>query len=113
MDKERDMADYVLLSTGNGKMPEGQEAMSAFMDAWGAWATGLGASLKDPGNPFMGAKTIDPSGAVSDGSAVDASGYIIIAADSMEDAVEKAKGCPALGTGNTINVFETAVMGMG
>lgn len=92
-------------------MPEGDEAMGAFMAAWGAWAAGLGAALKDPGNPFMGAKTITPTGEVSDGSAVDASGYIIITADSMDDAVEKAKGCPALGTGNTIHVFETATMG--
>ena len=44
-------------------------------------------------------------------STVDASGYVIITADSMEDAVEMAKGCPALGTGNTVNVFETASMG--
>ena len=107
------MADYVLLSTGHGKMPEGEEEMTAFMNAWGEWVGGLGAALKDGGNPFMAAKTIDPSGAVSDGSPVDASGYVIITADSMEDAVEKAKGCPALGTGNTINVFETAVMGAG
>ena len=56
-------------------------------------------------------KTIDPSGTVSDGSSVAASGYIMITADSMGDAVEKAKGCPALGTSNTINVFETATMG--
>jgi hypothetical protein len=105
------MADYVLLSTGHGKMPEGEEEMTAFMDAWGAWAADLGTALKDGGNPFSAAKTIDPSGAVSDGSAVDASGYLIMTADSMEDAVEKAKGCPALGTGNTINVFETSAMG--
>lgn len=30
------MADYVLPTTGQGKMPEGDEAMTAFMDAWGA-----------------------------------------------------------------------------
>ena len=105
------MTDYVLLSTGHGKMPEGEEAMAAFMQAWGSWAGGLGAALKDAGNPFSVAKSIDPSGAVSDGSSVDASGYLIITADSMEDAVEKAKGCPALSTGNTINVFETVAMG--
>jgi len=105
------MADYVLLSTGTGKMAEGEEEMKAFMDAWGAWYGELGAALKDGGNPLGASKTIDPSGAVSDGSSVDASGYIIITADSMEEAVEKAKGCPALGTGNTINVFETVSMG--
>ena len=47
------MADYVLLSTGHGKMPEGEEEMTAFTNAWGAWAGGLGAALKDNGSPFM------------------------------------------------------------
>lgn len=108
------MADYLLLSTGHGKMPEGEEEMTAFMDAWGTWMGGLGDALKDRGNPFNpGAKTIDPSGAVSDGSLVDASGYCIITAGSMEDAVEKSKGCPVLGTGNSINIFETSDMGPG
>ena len=105
------MADYVLLSTGTGKMAEGEEEMKAFMDAWGAWYGELGAALKDGGNPLGASKTIDPSGAVSDGSSIGASGYIIITAGSMEEAVEMAKGCPALGTGNTINVFETVSMG--
>ena len=34
-ERERAVADYVLLTTGEGKMPEGDEAMTAFMDAWG------------------------------------------------------------------------------
>ena len=105
------MADYVLLTTGEGKMPEGDEAMTAFMDAWGAWVGELGGALKDGGNPFAASMAIDPSGTVTGRSTVDASGYVIITADSMEDAVEMAKGCPALGTGNTVNVFETASMG--
>ena len=105
------MADYVLLTTGQGKMPEGDDAMTAFMDAWGTWVGELGAALKDGGNPFAASTAIDSSGAVTGSSAVDASGYLIITADSMEDAVDMAKGCPALGTGNTINVFETASMG--
>lgn len=105
------MADYVLLTTGKGKMPEGEDAMTTFMDAWGVWVGELGAALKDGGNPFAASTAIDPSGAVTGGSAVDASGYLIITADSMEDAVKMAQGCPALGTGNTINVFETASMG--
>jgi hypothetical protein len=110
-ERERAVADYVLLTTGEGKMPEGDEAMTAFMDAWGAWVGELGAALKDGGNPFAASTAIDPSGAVTGSSTVDASGYVIITANSMEDAVEMAKGCPALVTGNTVNVFETASMG--
>jgi hypothetical protein len=100
------MADYVLLTTGEGKLPDGDEAMNAFMDAWDRWVHELGAAVKDDGEPFAASTAIDPSGAVIS-SAVDASGYLILTADSMEDAVQMAKGCPALGVGNTINVFET------
>ena len=105
------MADYVLLSTGHGKMPEGEEAMTAFMVAWEAWAGGLGAALKDPGKPFSSAKSIDPSGVVGDGSLADCSGYSIFSADSMEDAVEIAQRCPVLLTGNGISLYETSSMG--
>ena len=106
------MADYLLLSTGKGKMPETEEEQKAFMDAWGAWMGGLGAALKDGGNPFNpgATKTIDPSGSVSDGSPVDASGYLIITADSLDAATEMAKTCPVLLSGNTINLFETVDM---
>jgi hypothetical protein len=40
-----------------------------------------------------------------------ASGYSIIQADSLDDAVEMAKGCPVTLGGASISVFETfAVM---
>ena len=103
------MTDYLLLYMGDGRMPEGEE-MTAFMDAWTAWMGGLEAALKDPGLPFHpAAKTIVPSGAVSDSSVV-SSGYSIIAAGSMADAVEMSKSSPVLGTGTSINIFESYEM---
>ena len=106
------MPDYVLLTTGHGTMPQG-EGMTAFMAAWNAWVADLGAALKDGGNPIMAARTIDPSRNVRTGSDVDVSGYCIITAGSMDEAVDKAKGCPALDTGTSISVLETVVMGAG
>jgi hypothetical protein len=102
------MSDYLLLFSGGG-MPETEAEQAEVMKAWDAWMGELGSALKDGGNPFTPqAKTIDPSGKVSDGPAgTMASGYSIINADSIDDAVEKAKGCPVLQGGAKISVFET------
>jgi hypothetical protein len=104
--------DYLLLYSG-GEMPEGEEAQAAVMKAWTDWMGGLGDAMKDGGNPFTpAAKSISPEGSVSDGPAGSmASGYSIIKADSLDRAVELAKGCPVLQGGASITVYETfAVM---
>jgi|SRR6266704_6267110 hypothetical protein len=102
------MANYVLLYSG-GDMPASEAEQAAVMQAWGAWFGRLGSALVDAGNPFSGkAKSIATDGTVSEGpgSSV-ASGYSIIKADSLDAAVELARGCPVLGGGARIAVFET------
>jgi|SRR5439155_5919461 len=107
------MADYLLLYSG-GAMPETEEEQAMVMKAWDSWMHDLGSTLKDGGNPFTpgAAKKISSGGSVSEGSvAPTASGYSIITADSLDDAVEKSKGCPVLQGGAEISIYETfAVM---
>jgi hypothetical protein len=101
------MANFLLLYTGGG-MPQGEAEQAKVMQAWGAWFQKLGDAVVDGGNPFTPeAKTIASNGSVSDGASPSASGYSVIKADSMHDAVEKAKGCPVLQGGAKIAVFET------
>ena len=104
------MTDYLLLYSG-GSMPETEEEQKTVMDAWNTWMRQLGSSLKDGGNPFTPAsKTISNDGSVSDGGG-SASGYSIISADSLDAAIDMAKGCPVLQGGADITVYETfAVM---
>jgi hypothetical protein len=104
------MTDYVLLYSG-GHMPESEEEPAAVMKAWTDWMGQVGSALKDGGNPFTPAvKSISADGSVSD-MAPAASGYSIIQADSLDAAVEMAKGCPVLQGGAQIAVYETfAVM---
>jgi hypothetical protein len=104
------MTDYLLLYAG-GSMPESDEEQAAVLKAWNDWMESLGGGLKDGGNPFTPAsKTIAADGSVSDGAG-SASGYSIISADSLDAAVEAAKGCPVLQGGASIAVYETfAVM---
>jgi hypothetical protein len=101
------MAKYLLVYHG-GSMPETPEAQSAVMAAWGAWFQNLGPALADGGNPTSQTKTIASNGSVSDGGGANpATGYSLIEADSLDKAVELAKGCPVLGGGATIEVAET------
>jgi hypothetical protein len=102
------MANFVLLYSG-GKMPESKAEQEATVQAWTAWYTKLGNAVVDGGNPFTPmAKHIGGNGAVSDGPVgTMASGYSIIKADSLAQAVEMAKGCPVLKGGAQISVYET------
>jgi hypothetical protein len=102
------VSDYVLLF-GGGKMPETQEEQDAVMAAWNTWFEEMGDSIKDQGNPFTPAvKSIGPGGTVTGTPGKGpASGYSILRADSLDEAVEKAKGCPVLEGGAHITVYET------
>jgi hypothetical protein len=102
------MTDYLLLYSG-GKMAETEAEQADVMKAWGVWMENLGPALKDGGNPFtQEAKTIDTNGTVADGPVGSpASGYSIIQANSLDEAVTMSKDCPVLQGGAKISVYET------
>lgn len=100
------MANYLLIYSG-GSMPEGEAAQKQVMDAWGQWFGKLGDAVVDGGNPTTPhSKIIASNGTVSDAPAA-VSGYSVIKANSLADAVEKAKGCPVLSGGAKVTVYET------
>ena len=90
-------------------MPESEAEQKAVMNEWQNWFGKLGGAVVDGGNPFTPqAKTITSTGKVSDGSGGPMpSGYSILKADSLDEAVGMAKGCPVLKGGANIMVFET------
>jgi hypothetical protein len=100
------MANFLLTFHG-GSMPESPEEGAKVMQAWTDWFGRLGDALVDGGNPISNTKTIAPDGSVTDGSASAPSGYSIIKADSLDQAVELAKGCPVLAGGASLVVAET------
>jgi hypothetical protein len=101
------MSNFLLVFTGGG-MPESEEEQAKVMKAWEDWYLELGDAVVDPGNPTgPEAKTIVPGGSVSDGpDGTMATGYSILKADSMDNAVSLAKGCPMLDGGGNITVYE-------
>ena len=99
------MANFLLLYHG-GKMPESPEESGQVMKAWTGWFGELGGALIDGGNPVSRSRTISPGGSVSD-AASDVSGYSVIKAESLDAAVELAKGCPVLLGDSRVEVAET------
>jgi hypothetical protein len=107
------MNNYVLLYSG-GQMPETEAEQAAVMQDWGVWYGQLGASVVDGGRPFTPqARTVASNGEVSEGAVGTlATGYTIVKAGSLDEAVEMAKGCPVLKGGGQISVYETIDMSM-
>ena len=100
------MAKFLFVYHGGG-MPETPEAQAKAMEAWGAWFGQLGSAVTDGGNPTGASATVTSSGSNQGGGANPATGYSLIEASSLEDAVAKAKGCPILATGGSVEVCET------
>ena len=100
------MAKYLFVYHG-GKQPANDEEYKKVMDQWGNWFGSLGSAVIDGGNPVGMSKTVLAGGEVADdGGANPASGYSLIEASDDADAVEKAKGCPILLDGGSVEVAE-------
>ena len=104
------MAKYLFTYHG-GSHPETEEETAAVLDAWGQWFGSMGAAVIDGGNPAGPSKTVHPDGSVTnDGGANPVSGYSLIEATDDDDAITKAKGCPVLEAGGSIEVAEAMDM---
>ncbi len=100
------MAKYLFVYHG-GSAPVDPAEVKAAMDAWGAWFGSMGAAVIDGGNPVGKSSTVNPDGSLgSGGGANPASGYSLIEASSLEDAHKKAKGCPILKSGGSIEIAQ-------
>lgn len=105
------MSKYLFVYHGGGKPPADPAEVKKIMDAWGAWFGSMGAAVIDGGNPVGKSATVKSDGSiVNDGGANPASGYSLIEAKSVEDALRMAKGCPLLKAGGSVEVAPTMDM---
>ena len=100
------MANFLLTFHGGGPMPATKEEQDQVMTAWTDWFGALGDALVDGGNPISQARAISPDGSVMEATSAP-SGYSILKADSLDQAVVLSKGCPVLAGGATVLVSET------
>ena len=98
------MPDYIIAYHG-GRKPENREEGAKHMAKFEAWVSGLGDAVVNPGHPLGESKTVSFSGVSDDGRSNRLVGFSIVKADSMDAALEMAKGYPHLEIG-TVEVVE-------
>ena len=85
---------------------EGKKHFAKYMD----WIGSLGAAAISPMNPLKNTSVVASDGSVSEGSHSTMSGYTIIEANSMDDALVLAKACPFLDINGSLEVSELVQM---
>jgi hypothetical protein len=100
------MANYVFAYSGGNGVSADEAERNAQYARWGQWFTELGSVVVEGGAAMGTAKTVGPDGSVSDGGSRGLTGYSIVSADSLDAAVELAKGCPVLEIGGAVDVYE-------
>jgi hypothetical protein len=99
------MAKFLYLYFG-GSPPKSPEEGKKVMDAWMAWFGKVGDKVADGGAPLGSRKSV--GGNASAG----ATGYSIVSAANIDEAVALTKGHPHLASGGSIEVCETIPVGM-
>ena len=111
------MDEFVLIFRHeDGAKKASPEQMQIWMKQTMDWIGGIAAQNKftsGTGLPFENARVVHHSGVVTNGPFGDIKetigGFIMVKAESVDEAVEFAKGCPVLqGEGNTVEVRKVA-----
>lgn len=101
------MATYLFAFHGGG-MPETDEERATTTAAWSAWYEELGPAVIDAGNPVGAGRLVHPDGNTEPTAGDDpVTGYSLIEAATIDDAVGMALGCPIRDAGGRIEVLET------
>jgi hypothetical protein len=113
------MKNFLLVYRADyASMPQASpEQMQATTKRWMDWVGSIAAQNKlgDRGNRLEpGGKVVRPDLVITDGPYTEIKeslgGYSIVKADSIEEAVALAKGCPILSTGGNVEVREISVL---
>jgi hypothetical protein len=107
------MKEFLMIFRNNA-LPEGKyspDEMQAIMKQWENWMGGIAAQnkLANSGSR-LGTEglTIKPGNVIINGPYAEikeiVGGYIIVRAESLEDATEIGKGCPILNVGGNVEV---------
>lgn len=104
------MPKFVFVYKGGDEPSESEQ--QAVMTEWETWLVGLGDAIVDMGAPTFDSYTLKADGnAVADTSNSRTTGYTIVQADTVEGAIEMARGCPIFAANGTVEI--TQVMDMG
>jgi hypothetical protein len=104
------MPKYLFVYHG-GSRPPTKEAQEKAMADWGQWFGSMGKAVLNGGNPVGKSWTVKSDGTVAkDGGSNPASGYSLIEAKDYDEAASRAKACPLLAAGGSVEVAEAMDM---
>ena len=107
------MKDFALLFRRPGSNPgnASPEEMQALNKKWQDWIGSIAAQgkLGNGGSRLSGeGKVLKPGGVITDGPFVEIreilGGFIVVKADTLEEAVTLAHGCPAIDSGGCVEI---------
>jgi hypothetical protein len=105
------MPTYLITYHGGPGMPTDPEAARRMLAAFQAWVAETGDAMRDPGAPLARAKTVSADSDADGQAAVEISGYTLIEAATLDDAVELVRSHPFLTRGGVLQVSETVSVG--
>ena len=103
------MPQYVIVYLG-GDQPSSPEDGKQHFAKYREWLSSLGDSAVSPANPLKHTSTVNPDGTVTTGGTTSMSGFTVIKADSMDEALLVARACPFLDVGGSLEVSELIQM---
>jgi len=107
------MKEYMMLfrnEKNESSQEPSAEQMQAAMKQWQTWIKGIAADGKYSGtNRLLSeGKTVKPGNAITDGPYAEGKevvgGYLVVKANSLDEAVEMAKSCPNLIYGGNVEI---------
>ena len=112
------MKDFLFVFRSDfSAMPAGTpEQAQAMTQRWMDWISNIAAQnrLTDRGNRLSSSGKVVKQGNITNGPYTEIKesigGYTLVKAESYEDAVELAKGCPILPVGGNVEIREISVM---
>lgn len=105
------MKKYILVYQG-GMPPATPEEGKRVMDAWLSWFEYIGDKLVDKGFPTEQMGQVVEGEMEATVSNLPISGYSVITAENMDEAVKIAKQCPQLASKGQVHVFEEVPIDM-
>jgi hypothetical protein len=106
------MKEFMMIfhSAYNPQFKPSAEQMQQSIKQWQDWMGGIAAQGKFVGTNRLGfeGKTLKPNNIVTDGPYAEVKemvgGYVIVKADTIDEALKLAEGCPILAVGGNVEV---------
>ena len=104
------MSKFVFAYHGGSHYSNASE-YDRIMHAWQQWLQAMGPAVVDGGNPVGLSSTVRADGTIMHSGGLNPiSGYSLIEADSIDEALELARACPILLNGGSIEVAKAMQM---